>query len=198
MKDLLIRDINLQRFAEGAEGAEGTEADITKEADTTKQDEGKEAENIISYSEEELQEAVNNAVKEATKGMLTKDKVNEIVKGEKAKEAARAKMTADEIAEEERQETQKKLEAAQEEIRLMKLENETSKVLEENKIPQKFGKFLMQDDIETTNDNIAGFKKTYEEDLERIKKEIYQSDAPRTGDSKEPFDPWLAAAEKIR
>lgn len=195
MKDLLIRDINLQRFAEGAEG---TEADATKEAEDVKQDEGKETENIISYSEEELQEAVDKAVKEATKGMLTKDKVNEIVKAEKAKEAARAKMTADEIAEEERAETQKKLEAAQEEIRLMKLENETSKVLEENKIPQKFGKFLMQDDIETTKDNIAGFKKTYEEDLERIKKEIYQSDAPKTGDSKEPFDPWLAAAEKIR
>lgn len=195
MKDLFIRDIDLQRFAEGAEGAE---ADPTKEADTTKQDEGKDTENIISYSEEELQEAINKAVKEATKGMLTKEKVNEIVKAEKAKEAARAKMTADEIAEEERAETQKKLEAAQEEIRLMKLENETSKVLEENKIPQKFGKFLMQDDIETTKANIEDFKKTYEADLERIKKEIYQSEAPRTGDTKEPTDPWLAAAEKIR
>lgn len=195
MKDLFLRDINLQRFAETNEGAE---ADPTKEADTTKQDEGKDTENIISYSEEELQEAVNKAVKEATKNMLTKDKVNEIVKAEKAKEAARAKMTADEIAEEEKAETLKKLEAAQEEIRLMKLENETSKVLEENKIPQKFGKFLIQDDIETTKDNIASFKKTYEEDLERIKKEIYQSDAPKTGDSKEPTDPWLAAAEKIR
>ena len=195
MKDLFIRDIDLQRFAEGAEGAE---ADPTKEADTTKQDEGKDTENIISYSEEELQEAINKAVKEATKGMLTKEKVNEIVKAEKAKEAARAKMTADEIAEEERAETQKKLEAAQEEIRLMKLENETSKVLEENKIPQKFGKFLMQSDIETTKANIEDFKKTYEADLERIKKEIYQSEAPRTGDTKEPTDPWLAAAEKIR
>lgn len=195
MKDLLIRDINLQRFADDAEGAE---AEPSKEAENTKQEDSKEAENIISYSEEELQEAVDKAVKEATKGMLTKDKVNEIVKAEKAKEAARAKMTADEIAEEEKRETQKKLEAAQEEIRLMKLENETSKVLEENKIPQKFGKFLMQTDIETTKANIEDFKKTYEADLERIKKEIYQSDAPRTGDSKEPTDPWLAAAEKIR
>ena len=195
MKDLFIRDIDLQRFAEGAEGAE---ADPTKEADTTKQDEGKDTENIISYSEEELQEAIDKAVKEATKNMLTKDKVNEIVKAEKAKEAARAKMTADEIAEEERAETQKKLEAAQEEIRLMKLENETSKVLEENKIPQKFGKFLMQSDIETTKANIEDFKKTYEADLERIKKEIYQSEAPKTGETKEPTDPWLAAAEKIR
>lgn len=194
MKDLLIRDIDLQRFAEGVEANDEPD----KGAEDNKQDEGKEAENIISYSEEELQEAVDKAVKEATKNMLTKDKVNEIVKAEKAKEAARAKMTADEIAEEERQETQKKLEAAQEEIRLMKLENETSKVLEENKIPQKFGKFLMQDNIETTKENIEDFKKTYEEDLERIKKEIYQSEAPRTGETKEPTDPWLAAAEKIR
>ena len=197
MEDLLIRDINLQRFAEGAEGAE-TVDEPSKEAEDVKQDEGKEAENIISYSEEELQEAVNKAVKEATKGMLTKDKVNEIVKSEKAKEAARAKMTADEIGEEERQETQKKLEAAQEEIRLMKLENETSKVLEESKIPQKFGKFLMKTDIDTTKENIEDFKKTYEEDLERIKKEIYQSDAPKTGEKAEPFNEWLAAAEKIR
>ena len=193
MKDLFIRDINLQRFAEANEPID----DPSKDAEDVKE-EGKDSENIISYSEEELQEAVDKAVKEATKNMLTKDKVNEIVKAEKAKEAARAKMTADEIAEEERAETQKKLEAAQEEIRLMKLENETSKVLEENKIPQKFGKFLMQTDIDTTKDNIASFKKTYEEDLERIKKEIYQSDAPKTGDKAEPTDPWLAAAEKIR
>ena len=192
MKDLLIRDINLQRFAEGAE------PEPAKEAENTKTEEGKETENIISYSEEELQDAVNKAVKEATKGMLTKEKVNEIVKAEKAKEAARAKMTADELAEEEKAETLKKLEAALEENRLMKLENETSKVLEENKIPQKFGKFLMQKDIDTTKANIEDFKKTYEADLERIKKEIYQSDAPKTGETKEPTDPWLAAAEKIR
>lgn len=195
MKDLFIRDINLQRFAESAEGAE---ADPTKEADTTKQDEGKDDENIISYSEEELQEAIDKAVKEATKGMLTKEKVNEIVKAEKAKEAARAKMTADEIAEAEKKETQEKLAAAEEKIRIMELENATSKVLEENKIPQKFGKFLMQDDIDSTKANIEDFKKTYEADLERIKKEIYQSDPPRTGESKEPTDPWMAAAEKIR
>lgn len=193
MKDLFIRDINLQRFAEANEPVD----EPSKDAEDVKE-EGKEAENIISYSEDELQEAIDKAVKEATKNMLTKDKVNEIVKAEKAKEAARAKMTADELAEEERQETQKKLEAAQEEIRLMKLENETSKVLEENKIPQKFGKFLMKDDIETTKANIEDFKKTYEADLERIKKEIYQSDAPKTGETKEPADPWLAAAEKIR
>lgn len=194
MKDLLIRDINLQRFAETNEPVD----EPSKEAEENKGEDSKEAENVISYSEEELQEAIDKAVKEATKGMLTKDKVNEIVKAEKAKEAARAKMTADEIAEEERAETQKKLEAAEEEIRIMKLENETSKVLEENKIPQKFGKFLMQDDIDTTKANIEDFKKTYEADLERIKKEIYQSDAPRTGDKTEPLDPWLAAAEKIR
>ena len=195
MKDLLIRDINLQRFAEANEGAE---ADTTKEAENTKTEDSKETENIISYSEEELQEAVNKAVKEATKNMLTKDKVNEIVKAEKAKEAARAKMTADEIAEAEKKETQEKLAAAEEKIRIMELENATSKVLEENKIPQKFGKFLMQSDIETTKANIEDFKKTYEADLERIKKEIYQSEAPKTGETKEPTDPWLAAAEKIR
>ncbi len=194
MKDLLIRDINLQRFAEANDPVDEPD----KGAEDNNQDESKETENIISYSEEELQEAVNKAVKEATKGMLTKEKVNEIVKAEKAKEAARAKMTAAEIAEEEKAETQKKLEAANEEIRLMKLENETNKVLEENKIPQKFGKFLMQTDIDTTKANIEDFKKTYEADLERIKKEIYQSDAPRTGETKEPTDPWLAAAEKIR
>lgn len=194
MKDLFIRDIDLQRFAEANEPVDEPD----KGTEDNKQDEGKDTENIISYSEEELQEAVNKAVKEATKNMLTKEKVNEIVKAEKAKEAARAKMTADEIAEEEKAETLKKLEAALEENRLMKLENETNKVLEENKIPQKFGKFLMQKDIDTTKANIEDFKKTYEADLERIKKEIYQSDAPKTGESKEPTDPWLAAAEKIR
>lgn len=63
MKDLLIRDIDLQRFAEGAE----TVDEPHKEAADNRQDDSKKAENIISYSEEELQEAVNKAVKEATK-----------------------------------------------------------------------------------------------------------------------------------
>lgn len=193
MKDLFVRDFNLQRFAEEAE-ANPTED--TKEAKP--ESENKEEEQIISYSEEELHEAIDKAVKEATKDMLSKDKVNEIVKAEKAKEAKRAKMTADEIAEAERKETEEKLAEAQEEIRLMKLTNETSKVLEDNKIPQKFGKFLMGDDIETTKANIEDFKKTYTEDLDRVKKELYQSKAPKASGNSESLDPWLAAAEKIR
>lgn len=193
MKDLFVRDFNLQRFAEEAE------ANPTEDTNEAKAEaENKEEEQIISYSEEELQEAIDKAVKEATKDMLSKDKVNEIVKAEKAKEAKRAKMTADEVAEAEKKETEEKLAEAQEEIRLMKLTNETSKVLEDNKIPQKFGKFLMGDDIETTKANIEDFKKTYTEDLDRVKKELYKSKAPKAGGNSESLDPWLAAAEKIR
>lgn len=56
---------------------------LVKRLRITSKKRAKKAENIISYSEEELQEAIDKAVKEATKGMLTKDKVNEIVKAER-------------------------------------------------------------------------------------------------------------------
>lgn len=158
----------------------------------------KENESIVSYSEKELQDAIDKAVEEATKGMLTKDKVNEIVKAEKAKEAARAKMTAQEKAEEERKEAQDKLKAAQEELRLIKLENETSKLLEENNVSQKFGRFLMQDDLETTKSNVEEFKKIYDEDIQKAVKEKLKTETPKTGDSSEPLSAWEAAANKIR
>lgn len=193
MKDLLLKDIDLQRFSEASE----TNADSTSESQTDGQEEAKD-EQIISYSEEELQEAINKAVAEATKGMLTKDKVNEIVKAEKAKEAERAKMTAEELAEEERKETQEKLAAAQEEIRVMKLSNDTSKLLDEKEIPQHFAEFLMKDDLETTKENVEKFKKTYEEDIKKAVKEALKTDTPKTGNESEPLSVWEAAANKIR
>lgn len=193
MKDLLLRDIDLQRFSE----ADEANANSASESQTEANEQEKDAE-IISYSEEELQEAINKAVAEATKGMLSKDKVNEIVKKEKAKEAERAKMTAEELAEEERRETQEKLAAAQEEIRVMKLSNETSKLLDEKEIPQHFAEFLMKDDLETTKANVDKFKKTYEEDIKKAVKEALKTDTPKAGNEAEPLSVWEAAANKIR
>lgn len=192
MKDLLLRNIDLQRFSED----EGTDGASENQENT--QEENNENEEIVSYSEDELQDAIKKAVKEATKGMLTKDKVNEIVKAEKAKEAERAKMSAEEIAEAERKETQNKLAEAQEEIRLMKLEKDTSQMLEENEVSQKFLEFLMKDDLETTKTNIEKFKKTYDEDLKNAVKQALKTKDPRANQETEPRSPWDIAAEKIR
>lgn len=99
MKDLLLKRFDLQRFAEG-EGEDPKEAENQAEGqDGTKEEE------VKNYSQEELNKAIEEAVEEAKKGLLTKDKVNEIVEARVAEEKKRAKMTAEERAEEERAKT---------------------------------------------------------------------------------------------
>ena len=45
----------------------------------------KDNKSIVSYSEKQLQYEIDKAVEEATKGMLTKDKINQILKMKKLK-----------------------------------------------------------------------------------------------------------------
>lgn len=94
MKDLLLKRFDLQRFAEGGEDPKGAENQVEGQ-DGTKEE-------VKNYSQEELNKAIEEAVEEAKKGLLTKDKVNEIVEARVAEEKKRAKMTAEERAEEER------------------------------------------------------------------------------------------------
>ncbi|WP_151409783.1 hypothetical protein [Anaerococcus sp. Marseille-P9784] len=98
MKDLLLKRFDLQRFAEGGEDPKTIDIQIAGH------DEIKEEE-VKNYSQEELEKAIEEAVEEAKKGLLTKDKVNEIVEARVAEEKKRAKMTAEERAEEERAKT---------------------------------------------------------------------------------------------
>ncbi len=82
MKDLLLKRFDLQRFAEGeGEDPKGAENQVEGQ-DGTKEEE------VKNYSQEEL----NKAIEEAKKGLLTKDKVNEIVEARVAEEKKMAKI----------------------------------------------------------------------------------------------------------
>lgn len=150
MKDLLLKRFDLQRFAERGEDPKGAENQAEGQ-DGTKEEE------VKNYSQEEL----NKAIEEAKKGLLTKDKVNEIVEARVAEEKKRAKMTAEERAEEERAKTTKELADTKEELRLLRLSNDTSELLDKEKLPQIFKTYLMKDDLETTKANIESFNKDF-------------------------------------
>ena len=86
MKDLLLKRFDLQRFAEGeGEDPKGAENQVEGQ-DGTKEEE------VKNYSQEELNKAIEEAVEEAKKGLLTKDKVNEIVEARVAEEKKMAKI----------------------------------------------------------------------------------------------------------
>lgn len=154
MKDLLLKRFDLQRFAENGEDPKGAENQAEGQ-DGTKEEE------VKNYSQEELNKAIEEAVEKAKKGLLTKDKVNEIVEARVAEEKKRAKMTAEERAEEERAKTTKELADTKEELRLLRLSNDTSELLDKEKLPQIFKTYLMKDDLETTKANIENFNKNF-------------------------------------
>lgn len=114
MKDLLLKRFDLQRFAENGEDPKGAENQAEGQ-DGTKEEE------VKNYSQEELNKAIEEAVEKAKKGLLTKDKVNEIVEARVAEEKKRAKMTAEERAEEERAKTTKDFKILMDNISICKI-----------------------------------------------------------------------------
>ena len=80
MEDLMIRDIDLQRFADDGEGAgqDGGQDNIK----------GQEGQEDRTYSQEELDKAVG----EATKGYVSQEKLQDIIDKTIAKERARKRL----------------------------------------------------------------------------------------------------------
>lgn len=198
-KDGLVFD--LQFFADYVENKDGDGQEADKSADDVGQ-EGQEKEDDENKEEVKTftQDDLDEAVKEATKDLLSKDKVNEIVEARIAKEKAKAKMTAEEKAEEERLERERELAEAKETIRLMELNNDTSNLLDEEGLPQSFKGFLIGDDLEATKENISGFKKVFEAEVTKAVKNKLKSGAPDGGEGE--VDPiqsaWDNAASKIK
>ena len=192
MKDLLLKRFDLQRFAEGREDPKTIDIQIAG------QDETKEEE-VKNYSQEELNKAIEEAVEEAKKGLLTKDKVNEIVEARVAEEKKRAKMTAEERAKEERAKTKKELADTKEELRLLRLSNGTSELLDKEKLPQIFKGYLMKDDLETTKANIESFNKVFQEEIKKAVEEKLKGKAPSVGNKEDhKADVWEIAAKSIK
>ena len=87
MEDLLIRDVDLQRFADEGEGAGQEDGQENIQGQDAGQEETK------TYSQED----VDKAVSEATKGYVSQEKVEEIIAKTIAKERQKAEKEAEDI-----------------------------------------------------------------------------------------------------
>lgn len=176
MNKLFLKDIDLQRFAEG---------------------EDPKAENSETETEEQQAEAktyTQKEVDEMMKGLMNQSQVNEVLekrlarerkkKEEELQEAERlAKLSQAEREKELNEKTKKELEEAKATIRRMNLEHDTEKILIEKNIPLEFKGFLIGEDEEATNENIKTFEANYEKAIEIAVNERLKSDPPKAGGS---------------
>lgn len=176
MKDLLIRNIDLQRFADEGEGA-GQE----KDQDTNQgQDEGQEE--AKTYSQEEFDKAVS----EATKGYVRQEKVEEIIaktiakERKKAEEAERlSKLSEKERAEEQAKLDKQEIEELKAKLAMKDLEDDTIKELKEQELDSDFLEFVIADDAEKTLEKIKRFKPLFDKAVNQAVDERVRGKSPQ-------------------
>lgn len=176
MEDLLIRDIDLQRFADEGEGAGQEDGQDVNQG----QDEGQEE--AKTYSQEDLDKAIS----EATKGYVSQDKLQEIIDKTIAKERKRAEDAErlSKLSEKERAEEQAKLDKQEiEELRaklaMKDLEDDTIKELKEQELDSDFLEFVIADDAEKTLEKIKRFKPLFDKAVNQAVDERVRGKSPQ-------------------
>lgn len=176
MEDLLIRDINLQRFADEGEGAGQEDGQDVNQG----QDEGQEEEK--TYSQEDLDKAVS----EATKGYVSQDKLQEIIdktiakERKKAEEAERlSKLSEKERAEEQAKLDKQEIEELRAKLAMKDLEDDTIKELKEQKLDSDFLEFVIADDAEKTFEKIKRFKPLFDRAVNQAVDERVRGKSPQ-------------------
>lgn len=175
MKDLLVRNISLQRFADdGANDGQDAGQDVNQ--DQEGQEEAK------TYSQEDFDKAVN----EATKGYVSQDKLQEIIDKTIAKERKRAEDAErlSKLSEKERAEEQAKLDKQEiEELRarlaMKDLEDDTIKELKEKELDSDFLEFVIADDAEKTLEKINRFKDVFDKAVNQAVDERVRGKSPQ-------------------
>lgn len=143
---------------------------------TDPQKSGNEEQTPKTYTADELQEELNKLAAKVRKE--EKDKYEK-----KAEEEKRlAKMSQDEREKAEAQKKDNELAEAKATIERMKLENRTSELLSEKKIPDNFKSFLMGKDEDETVNNIASFKETFDAAVQAGVEERLKTNAPKAGE----------------
>ncbi|WP_158281641.1 DUF4355 domain-containing protein [Sporanaerobacter acetigenes] len=174
-----LKGINLQLFAD--EGEEVKETDDIQD----KAVEGKEE--TKTYTQEELdtklQSETDKRVTEALKTARAKwEKEYEEKLVKEKKEAERlSKLSADEREKELIKQKQLELEEKEKAIQYRELQLDTVKVLADENLPAGFAEFLIQNDAETTNENIKKFKKEWQEALTKEVDERIKGKSPSIG-----------------
>lgn len=176
MKDLLIRDIDLQRFADDGEGAGQEDGQDVNQG----QDEGQKEEK--TYSQEDLDKAVS----EATKGYVSQDKLQEIIdktiakERKKAEEAERlSKLSEKERAEEQAKLDKQEIEELRAKLAMKDLEEDTIKELKEQELDSDFLEFVIADDAEKTLEKIKRFKPLFDRAVNQAVDERVRGKSPQ-------------------
>ena len=187
-----------------------------KTVDTQQQEQ-----NEVMYSQKQLDEAISVAVADATKDLLTQEKVNEIVEKRLAKAKEKAdneRKQAEELAKlsaEERKakefeiamaEKEAKYEAQLAEFNKMKAEFEKTQLLSQvqkelaaKNLPISCANMVLGHDAETTMANINEFEKAFNDSLQKnIDAKLKNSSSPKInlheneGQTKNPKDMSLS------
>ncbi len=176
MEDLLIRDIDLQRFAdEGQDAGQDQDQDVNQG-----QDEGQEE--AKTYSQEDLDKAVS----EAKKGYVSQEKVEEIIaktiakERKKAEEAERlSKLSEKERAEEQAKLDKQEIEELRAKLAMKDLEDDTIKELKEQELDSDFLEFVIADDAEKTLEKIKRFKPLFDKAVNQAVDERVRGKSPQ-------------------
>lgn len=175
MKDLLISDIDLQRFAEGGEGA-GQEDGQENNQGQEGQDEAK------TYSQEDLDKAIS----EATKGYISQEKLQEIIDKTIAKERKKAedaerlsKLSEKERAEEQAKLDKQEIEELKAKLAMKDLEDDTIKELKDQDLDSDFLEFVIADDAEKTLEKIKRFKPLFDRAVNQAVDERVRGKSPQ-------------------
>lgn len=202
MEDLMIRDIDLQRFADDSEGA-GQESGQDNV-------QGQEGQEDRTYSQEELDKAVG----EATKGYVSQEKLQDIIDKTIAKERARAEKEAENakrlanLSEKEKAEEQAKIdketiEELRSQLARKELEDDTLKELSEQELPHYLVEFVIADNAENTFDRIKKFKEIFDKAVNAAVDKRFTGRSPKgtstlSGADKQGKENIAAYAEKQR
>lgn len=209
MRNLLISDFDLQRFADGGEPQGQESGDNKPKADQEQgqnqgqgqdQNQGQEeqGEGDKTFTQEEMDKILGARLARQKEQMMTEftKKLEEALD----EQERLSKMTESERKKAEEEARDKELEETKEELRLLKLENETTLILEDKGLPQTFRPFLMGADLDKTKENVEAFEKVYKEEVKKASEERWRSKPPRDsrGGQTEEEQAWTKALEKYK
>lgn len=163
-------DMNLQLFSED-----------TKREEPTKE--------VKTYTEEELNAKLQaEADRRVTKALQTakeKWEQEQAVKIEQEKELA--KLSEEEKAKKQLEMERQSLEKERLEFKKIKLELETTKILDERKLPTKFAKYLIAEDNEKTLANINEFQENWQQAIQSEIESRLKGKTPQKNGNTEVF-----------
>ena len=176
---------------EGLEVQSGDATDTNNQsAEQLNNNDKQDNQELKTYTQDEvdklLQSEADRRVTEALKTARAKWEKEFREKLEKEKKEAErlSKLSAEEREKELLKQKEEELAQKEKAIRMKELHLDTIEVLAEENLPVGFAEFLIQNDAETTNENIKKFKKEWQEALSKAVDERIKGKSPRLSETK--------------